>query len=98
MKSLLVALGIAAAVLASVGVVLAVLPAPSVSFGWSAFQPAGDFGCVGGAHFVPVSRLWGFGCLAVAAIIAAFVAGWVLGKARGGHAPGPASDERATRG
>ncbi|MDQ0894638.1 hypothetical protein [Agromyces ramosus] len=83
MKIGLAAIIIGAGALAVLGLVLMLLPGPTDSFGWFAYQPVGDFGFVGGAPLVPASRLWGLGVLAVAAAIGAFVAGWVLGKGRG---------------
>ena len=74
---------IGAGTLATLGLVLVLLPGPTATFGWFAFQPVGDFGFVGGAPFVPASRLWGMGILAIAAVIAALVLGWVQGKGRG---------------
>ena len=95
MKTRLVAIGIGAGALAVVGLVLILLPAPSPSFGWFAYQPVGDFGFVGGAPFVPASRLWGIGILATAVVIGAFVTGWVLGSGRGRRESGPGSVDRA---
>lgn len=83
MKTGLVAIIIGAVVLAVLGLVVVLIPGPTDSFGWFAYQPVGDFGFVGGAPFVPASRLWGVGILAIAAVIGAFVTGWVLGKGRG---------------
>lgn len=83
MKTGLVAIIIGAVVLAVLGLVVVLIPGPTDSFGWFAYQPVGDFGFVGGAPFVPASRLWGLGILAIAAVIGAFVTGWVLGKGRG---------------
>lgn len=74
---------IGAAVLAVLGLVLVSIPDPTASLGWFAYQPVGDFGFVGGTPFLPASRLWGFGLLVTAAVIGAFVTGWVLGTARG---------------
>lgn len=79
---------IGAGALAVLGLVLVLLPGPTATFGWFAYQPVADFGFVGGAPFVPASRLWGMGILAIAAVIAAFVVGWVLGKRRGLQEPG----------
>jgi hypothetical protein len=95
MKTGLAAITIGAGALAVLGLVLVLLPGPTASFGWFAYQPVGDFGFVGGAPFVPASRLWGMGILAIAAVIGAFVTGWVLGKGRGRHESGPGSDDRA---
>ncbi|MEF3403532.1 hypothetical protein [Agromyces sp. CCNWLW203] len=86
---------IGAGALAVLGLVLVLLPGPTATFGWFAYQPLGDFGFVGGAPFVPASRLWGMGIIAIAAVIAAFVVGWVLGKRRGIHGSGPGSGDRA---
>jgi hypothetical protein len=83
MKTGLAAITIGAVALAVLGLVLVLIPGPTDSFGWFAYQPVGDFGFVGGAPFVPASRLWGLGILAIAAVIGAFVTGWVLGKGRG---------------
>ena len=74
---------IGAGALAVLGLVLVLLPGPTATFGWFAYQPVGDFGFVGGAPFIPAPRLLGMGVLAVAAVIAAFILGWVLGKRRG---------------
>lgn len=84
---------IGAGTLATLGLVLVLLP--GTTFGWFAYQPVGGFGFVGGAPFVPASRLWGMGILAIAAVIAAFVLGWVLGKGRGLQESGPGSVDRA---
>ena len=86
---------IGAGALAVLGLILVLLPGPTATFGWFAYQPVGDFGFVGGAPFVPASRLWGMGILAIAAVIAAFVLGWVLGKRRGLQESGPGSIDRA---
>jgi Mn2+/Fe2+ NRAMP family transporter len=83
MKTVLAAIVIGAAALAVLGIVLILLPSAPASFGWFAYQPVGDFGFVGGASFVPASRLWGSGILAIAAVVGAFVAGWVLGTGQG---------------
>lgn len=91
MKTGLAAIIIGAVALAIVGLVLMLLPGPTDSFGWFADQPVSDFGFVGGAMFVPASRLWGLGVLAIAAVIGAFVTGWVLGKGRGRQEPEPRS-------
>lgn len=95
MKTGLAAITIGVGAFAVVGLVLVLLPAPAVSGGWFAYQPMGDFGFVGGAPFVPASRLWGMGILAIAAVVGAFVTGWVLGKVRGRRESGPASVDRA---
>lgn len=89
------ALIIGAGALAVLGLVLVLLPGPTATFGWFAYQPVSDFGFVGGAPFVPASRLWGMGILAIAAVIAAFVLGWVLGKRRCREESGPGSVDRA---
>ncbi|WP_350348344.1 hypothetical protein ABIQ69_17185 [Agromyces sp. G08B096] len=81
MKTGLVAMGIGAGVLALLGLVLTLFPGPSATFGWFAYQPMGDFGFVGGMPFVPTTRLWGLGLIAVALVIGAFVAGWAVGTA-----------------
>jgi hypothetical protein len=86
---------IGAGALAVLGLVLVLLPGPTSTFGWFAYQPVGDFGFVGGAPFVPASRLWGMGILAIAAVIGAFVLGWVLGKGRGLQESGPGSVDHA---
>ena len=87
---------IGAGALAILGLVLVLLPGPTTTtFGWFAYQPVGDFGFIGGAPFVPASRLWGMGILAIAAVIGAFVFGWVLGKGRGLQESGPGSVDRA---
>ncbi|RXZ51218.1 hypothetical protein ESP57_05465 [Agromyces fucosus] len=86
---------IGAGALAVLGLVLVLLPGPTATFGWFAYQPVGDFGFVGGAPFVPASKLWGMGILAIAAVLAAFVVGWVLGKRRGLQEPGTGSIDRA---
>lgn len=83
MKTGLVTIIIGAVALAVLGLVLVLLPGPTASFGWFAYQPVADFGFVGGTPFVPASRLWGLGILAIAAVIGAFVTGWVLGNRRG---------------
>lgn len=95
MKTRLAAIGVGAGALAVVGLVLILLPAPNPSFGWFAYQPVGDFGFVGGAPFVPPSRLWGIGILATAAVIGAFVTGWLLGNRRGRRRYGPDSVDQA---
>ena len=82
MTTSLKAIIIGAGALAVLGLVLVLIPGPTATFGWFAYQPVGDFGFVGGAPFVPASRLWGMGILAIA-VIGAFVLGWVLGKGRG---------------
>ena len=91
MTTSLKAIIIGAGALAVLGLVLVLIPGPTATFGWFAYQPVGDFGFVGGAPFVPASRLWGMGILAIAVVIGAFVLGWVLGKGRGHQEPGPAS-------
>ncbi|GAA1760036.1 hypothetical protein [Agromyces humatus] len=91
MKTGLAAIVIGAVALAVLGLVLVLLPGPTASFGWFAYQPVGDFGFVGGAPFVPASRLWGLGILAIAAVIGAFATGWVLGKGRGRRESEPRS-------
>lgn len=83
MKTGLAAIIIGAVALAVLGLVLVLIPGPTDSLGWFAYQPVGDFGFVGGAPFVPASRLWGLGILAIAAVIGAFLTGWVLRKGRG---------------
>ncbi|MFB6612088.1 hypothetical protein ACFCVO_17325 [Agromyces sp. NPDC056379] len=40
---------IVAGALAVLGLVLVLLPGPTATFGWFAYQPVGDFGFVGGA-------------------------------------------------
>ena len=95
MTTVLKAILIGAGALAVLGLVLVLLPGPPATFGWFAYQPLGDFGFVGGAPFVPASRLWGIGILAVAAVIGAFVVGWVLGKRRGLQEFGPGAVDRA---
>ncbi|MDF0512490.1 hypothetical protein PX701_02535 [Agromyces sp. H3Y2-19a] len=95
MKTGLAALIIGAAVLAVLGLVLVLLPGPTASFGWYAYQPMGDFGFIGGVPFVPASWLWGLGILAIAAVIGAFVTGWVLGNGRGRRESEPRSNVRA---
>lgn len=77
--------------LAVLGLVLILLPGPTAPLEWFAYQPVGDFGFVGGAPFIPVSRLWGIGILAIAAVIGVFVAGWIVGNGRGRHQSGSGS-------
>jgi hypothetical protein len=89
MKTGFAAIIVGAGTLAVLGLVLILLPGPTAPLGWFAYQAVGDFGFVGGAPFVPVSRLWGMGILAIAAVIGAFVAGWVVGNGRGRHQSGP---------
>ena len=78
---------VAGALLAGVGIVLAVLPQPQ-SFGWFAYQPMADAISFGGAQLIPDSRLWGWALIVVAALLAAFAGGWMLGSQR----PGEPSD------
>ncbi len=82
MRTGLVAMGVGAAVLAIVGVVLILLPASSASFGWFAYQPVADFGFVGGLSPVPPARIWGIALLVIAMALGAFATGWALGSAR----------------
>ena len=89
MKTGLSVITIGAGALAVLGLVLVLLPGQTPSFGWFAYQPMGDFGFVGGTPFVPASRLWGMGLLALAAAVGAFVTGWILGKRRGRRESGP---------
>ena len=91
MKSGFAAILVGAGTLAVLGLVLIFLPGPTAPVGWFVFQPVADFGFVGGAPFVPVSRLWGTGILAIAAVIGAFVAGWVVGNGRGRRQSGSGS-------
>ncbi|MFK4728816.1 hypothetical protein ROT00_03945 [Agromyces mediolanus] len=82
MKIGLAAMGIGAGVLATLGVVLVLLPAPSASFGWFAYQRIADFGFVGGWPPVAPERIWGIVLLALALALGAFTTGWALGSAR----------------
>ncbi|GAA2443224.1 hypothetical protein [Agromyces soli] len=82
MKIGLAAMGVGAAALATAGVVLILLPAPSASFGWFAYQPLADFGFVGGLSPVSPERIWGVALLVLAVAVGAFAAGWALGSAR----------------
>ncbi len=91
MKTGPAAIILGAVALAVLGLVLVLLPGSTASFGWFAYQPVGDFGFVGGAPFVPSSRLWGLGIIAIAAVIGAFVTGWIVGKGRGRREPEPRS-------
>lgn len=75
-------MGVGAAVLATLGIVLILLPAPTASFGWFAYQPLADFGFVGGLSPVPAARIWGVALLVIAVAAGAFAAGWALGSAR----------------
>jgi len=81
MKIGLAAMGVGAAVLATAGVVLILLPVPSASFGWFAYQPLADFGFAGRSP-VPPERIWGIALLLLAVAVGAFAAGWALGSAR----------------
>lgn len=92
MKAGLAAIIIGAAALALLGLILVLLPGPTATFGWFAYQPVADFGFVGGMPFFPASRLWGMGLLAIAAVAGAFATGWVLGKGSGRRESGAGSD------
>ncbi|TFV99668.1 hypothetical protein [Orlajensenia leifsoniae] len=76
------AVGIAGAVVALIGMIALLIPAPTASFGWVAYQPLAETVFLPSPLPTPTA-IWGALAITVGLIVVAFSAGFLVGRRTG---------------
>ena len=76
------AVGIAGAIVALVGMIALLIPAPAATFGWVAYQPLAETVFLPPALLTPTT-IWGALAITVGLIVVAFSAGFLVGRRTG---------------